>query len=72
MKYINSEKGLVIFSESFVHAEVAQCLRINPTSAGFVFIEEPEKISCGGRSLSLGLSSHPDDTEKLRRELNRY
>lgn len=63
-KYIKTkDKKIIIFSGLNVHSDFAL---FNPVSAGFITFhindEKEIKCKCHGRSISLSLDSHPEDT----------
>lgn len=77
MKYINFKNiGLVIFETTVTHSDMKNMIGMEPISAGFCSM--PNKDECGnearcfGESVSLKLSSTPEDTETLKRRLNPY
>lgn len=58
VKYVRTEDNIIIvFPEYYQHSDFK---RFNPISAGFISIRE--KCTCYGKSISLGLSSLPDDS----------
>ena len=66
MKYIRFQRGpIAIFSDDLVHSEVARGVGFSsagpPASAGFVVRDEEGRLSCTGRSTSLGLSAGEAD-----------
>jgi hypothetical protein len=74
MKYIRTEiLGIVTFSDSQSHDVIAKRLMSENDemlSAGFVrrceYIDDGQ-ITCGGRSMTLGIGSREEDTDILRR-----
>jgi hypothetical protein len=73
VKYIVTKNNqIIIFSYSIQHSEFQH---FNPISAGFISISNGINgnpiCSCYGRSISLGLSSRPEeDTDIAMRHLN--
>lgn len=82
MKYIISNLNEVImFSDTLVHADVARVLRGEPTSAGFVEIEQiamtpngyEDRVRCYGESVTLNLKSNgSEDQKKIERHLKNH
>ncbi len=68
MKYIMLEHGPVIFSEAYVHSEMAQGRRV--LSAGFVNINEEGKFYAYGESISLDIKSDPRDSDLINKEFH--
>ena len=72
-KYVITEdRVIIVFPELMQHSEFK---RFNPTSAGFISIgvnkEGNPTCSCYGESISLGLTSNPEeDTQIAKRQLN--
>jgi hypothetical protein len=74
-KYIIWDDGLndcvMIFSNHLAHANIAMALNITPDSAGFVeFVDQNGKITAivSGESVSLKLSSRPEDSRLIERD----
>lgn len=73
LKYIMTDNGPIIFSDSFSHAEVAAALRVKPKTAGFVRFNSDDCFGCVGESISLGVRSDPEkDTERIARVIRGY
>ena len=63
-KYIRKEMGFIIFPETFNHNDFGSKEYV--TSAGFCQIDtQLEQCFCYGESISLGLKSLPEDSEKM-------
>ena len=61
-KYITTSQGeIILFPETIVHSEFKH---LNPISAGFFYINADNQIVCHGKSISLGLSSHEEDSDQ--------
>ncbi len=74
MKYIRTnENQIVIFSTYYSHSEIARKFD-GAKSAGFIvgIGSGIDDLKCTGESVSLGIKSHPDDTEILLREIRGY
>lgn len=68
-KYIRTEYGFLVFSDENTHKHIARSVEARSgcaESAGFVCADEAGKLVCFGESVSLGLESEPDDTDRLR------
>lgn len=68
LKYIRTENGFFVFSEPTMHSEVSAHGQI--ISAGFCKIVNDEAI-CWGESISLNVTSRPEDGELLTIQINR-
>lgn len=71
VKYIRTKNDdIIVFSATIMHKEFEDW---QPKSAGFIrfFVDENENPSCHcyGKSISLGLDSHEDDTSRARLQL---
>ena len=67
---MQGREQVVIFPFEIQHAAMLACLaqkhdRVTPISAGFVQ-GDAEKLWAGGESLTLELSSRPQDVERIR------
>lgn len=77
MKYIIFYKDggfeqVVIFSDTMVHSDVARGLGVRSIiSAGSVTVHDG-KVSAGGRSVTLGKESRPEDSSIIRKALAYY
>lgn len=81
MKYIVTDCGsFAIFDEGQNHSDVALSLRGTPVGAGFIKVggfqsktgEESKTEAmaiCYGQSMTLGISSRPEDVEIINRAL---
>lgn len=76
-KYIVYEKSfrsMIVFGQTFTHAEMAERLNVTPISAGFLSIgtnlDGKLVISAYGESTSLKLQSDPRDTVLAKRLFN--
>ena len=70
MKYIVSENGVLLFSESIKHSDLNN---LNPISAGYVRLEPDNdgiKVSIYGESVSLGLHSRDSDAVLIETTIN--
>jgi hypothetical protein len=68
MKYIIIDKFMpVIFSEGIKHRDLGHGL--NVTSAGFCRFDDENQIHAYGESISLNLSSKPEDSEIIQKFL---
>lgn len=56
---------IIIFPEVIEHKTFSY---MNPVSAGFCYVEDG-KVNCFGNSVSLNLSSNPDDTFYATRQI---
>ena len=67
LKYIRSASGFVIWADMTMtyHAHMARLISEPILSAGFCAVDMDQKLRCYGKSDSLGISSHPSDTEQL-------
>lgn len=70
MKYIrHSQLGLILFKNDIIHSDMAYAIkgRVSGSilSAGFINLKT---LQCYGDSLSLNLSSLPEDTNLLQLE----
>lgn len=78
LKYILDDYGnFAIFSEANIHSDMAEGFYTKPISAGFIQFREivgesNKKISvhCYGKSISLNLKSHPEDSGIITKKLN--
>lgn len=79
MKYIRfkslvySRDTIITFDKKTPHFEMARILQkgeFDVISAGFVR-DTPEGIECYGESVSLRTRMQPDDTEVLRKQMNK-
>jgi hypothetical protein len=65
LKYVMGVYGPVIFPETYTHSDIAEGIRGEIKSAGFLFIDwdaKEERLSSKphGLSISLGLKSDPE------------
>lgn len=67
LKYIRTASGFVIWADMThtYHAHMARLISEPVLSAGFCAVNMDQKLRCYGRSESLGITSHPSDTEQL-------
>lgn len=68
-KYIMTPNGIIVFPGSFKHKEFEH---FKPRSAGEIdfVVENGEVVAkCWGRSESLNIESHPDDSRKATFQL---
>ena len=72
LKYIRTKSGFVLWADltNTYHAHMARLVAEPVLSAGFCRCEDfIKEFCCYGRSESLGISSHPSDSEQLNRFL---
>lgn len=66
-KYIRKEYGFIIFPDTFNHNDFGN--KSNIMSAGFCWIDTKEqKCTCVGESISLGIKSLPEDSDKMTKQ----
>lgn len=73
LKYIRFGSNFVIFPEPISHNEISVKHTESPISAGFFWLEiiDSEIIAkCYGNSITLKLSSNPEDSELLTKQIN--
>lgn len=71
IKYIKTkDKEIIMFGEIMQHSDFQH---MNPVSAGFISIginkDGNPDCTCYGKSISLGLDSHEDDTRLAKYQL---
>ena len=72
MKYIRDDNSnIVIFSSGLNHKDVAEGLNLKPASAGSVSLIDSE-VSVSGESFTLGISSNPEDSLRIKTQLDFY
>jgi hypothetical protein len=73
-KYIVVMKGGLekpyVFSESDVHADIAQLIGGKVISAGFCYVNEQGQYTCYGKSTSLGVDARKADSKLLTAALS--
>lgn len=63
-KYVRKQHGFIIFPETFNHSNFGN--KENVISAGFCYINTGEGLCrCFGESVSLGIKSKEDDSDKM-------
>lgn len=70
-KYVRKENGFIIFPETFNHSSFGN--KSNVISAGFCYANiEARECRCFGESVSLGIKSKEDDSDKLTKQFFGY
>jgi len=79
MKYVigivrnSSAEHVFIFPRTINHNDFAKFMRIHEVrSAGFFSLDDAGEMHCYGKSESLNVPSRPQDTELVKKEMNRY
>lgn len=75
MKYIATKETIILFPDYEAHDEMARRCKGIVIGAGFVVRlggDSIENIECIGESVSLGIKSRLEDTEKLQRIIREY
>lgn len=71
LKYIRKQNGFIVFTDTFNHNEVTT--KNDIISAGFCYIDtEQEKCTCFGESVSLGIESLDEDSDKMTNQFFNY
>lgn len=72
LKYVMTDKGPIIFSQSFNHSDFKQ---FNPKSAGLCEIAAQDNevvVWAGGDSFTLGIKSNEQDESKIKVMIESY
>lgn len=71
LKYIRKQNGFIVFTDTFNHNEVTT--KNDIISAGFCYIDtEQKKCTCFGESVSLGIKSLDEDSDKMTNQFFNY